>query len=223
MNRKNKLVPGNPFLIFSISASGKNHMKMRMERERGWPCMKNGCKTDFGAKIFSVCGKCIQRFRGSFKQDWISVSLIQKNIRVQIIGQSKNHMIVLYVQCIVLLFGGPYFTIKSLTHRTIGITARIVMDAFISALLTGFRIQALWRCSADTYILYSLDLFEWQTIVIYLIMISCIAENILNIRPMFRHGYGSQRVRRISEYQKYWHGYSGLWSSDRNDREVSSR
>ena len=35
MNRKNKLVPGNPFLIFSISASGKNHMKMRMERERG--------------------------------------------------------------------------------------------------------------------------------------------------------------------------------------------
>jgi hypothetical protein len=121
-------------------SSGNNTMDMRVQAKVLSPCMQYGNHARFCMQL------CVRELRYSLpytgKQQVIKICRMLKKQTIQCIRYRKNNMKVWDRQQILLAILNPCFSLSILAFGTMTVTARVVTDADMAALITFVNMSA---------------------------------------------------------------------------------
>ena len=122
------------------STTGNNTMNMRMQAQVLSPGMQYGYHARFCMQLcVRKLGYC---FPGTGKQQVIKICRLLKKQAIESIRYSKNNMKVWYRKQILLAVFHPCFPLSILALGTMTVTARVVTDADMTALIAFINMSA---------------------------------------------------------------------------------
>src|SRR5450759_3368665 len=122
------------------STTGNNTMNMRVQAKVLSPCMQYGYHASFCMKLcvreLSYCFPC------ACKQQVITICGLLKKQAIESIRYRKNNMKVCYRKQILLAVFHPCFSLSILALGTMTVTARVITDADMTALIAFINMSA---------------------------------------------------------------------------------
>jgi len=112
---------------------------MRMEREVLPPCVKYTGEPHLTVSFSSA----VLNSPGSgLKHDRVKSFLILIDHGIEFTRNSKDNMIVRDIKETLFIFIDPFLTLKRLAHRTVSVSARIIVNDFITTGITVKLVEA---------------------------------------------------------------------------------
>ena len=143
--------------------------------------------------MFGIYGKFINSFRNTAIQSIIEKLLVTVDSRSQFLRYREYYMEVRSFQYILPTFIHPLFLGQSLTHRTTSVAARVVMNLWMTAILTDADISTISSSFTVDDAMRNFCLLRRRGIFLYVIRIKP-KKNIL-------YGWFTHLIHQLS-YQK---------------------
>jgi hypothetical protein len=130
------------------ASAGNDAVDMRMVHQILAPGVQDADKPDRSSKMFRICSKFCQGFRNSFEQKTVEDFLIPEHKGIELIGESEDHVEVRDGKQIFFPGLYPLLFFKKLALGAVPVSAGVVRDNLVAAVLALINMAALLRGAA---------------------------------------------------------------------------